>query len=245
MISAARTAIALLFAVTATPLGALIFFPWTWLVGNADALYGTAMWIARIGLRLAGVRVEVEGRERIDPAATYIFMCNHVSNLDPPILLVNLPRRSSVLVKKELFQVPILGRAMRLGDLVPVDRRNREAAVNSMRDAEAVMSRGLNMMVFPEGTRSRDGRLLPFKKGPFYLAIDSGVPVVPVTILGSETLMPKGGTLIRPGTVRLVFHNPLLPSLFSDKEGLIAATQREIASALPASLREADLHTAS
>jgi len=245
MISAARTVIALLFAVIATPVGASIFFPWTWLTGSADALYATAMWIARTGLRLAGVHMQVEGKEQIDPAATYIFMCNHVSNLDPPILLVNLPRRSSVLVKKELFQIPILGRAMRLGDLVPVDRRNREAAVNSMRDAEAVMGRGLNMMVFPEGTRSRDGRLLAFKKGPFYLAMDSGVPVVPVTILGSETLMPKGSILIYPGTVRLVFHKPLLPSQFSDKEELVAATQREIASALPPALREADLHTAS
>lgn len=245
MISAARTAIAMLFVGIATPVGALLFFPWTWLTGSANALYATAMWIARNGLRLAGVHVEIEGKEHIDPGATYIFMCNHVSNLDPPVLIVNLPRRSSVLVKKELFQVPILGQAMRLGDLVPVDRRNREAAVNSMREAEAVMAKGLNMMVFPEGTRSRDGRLLPFKKGPFYLAMDSGVPVVPVTILGSETLMPKGSSLIHPGRVRLVFHKPLLPSQFSDKEELIAATQREITSALAPALRKADLDTAS
>ena len=245
MIAAARTATALLFVIIATPLGALVFFPWTWMTGSADRLYATAMWIARNGLRLAGVHVQVEGEERIDPAATYIFMCNHVSNLDPPILLVNLPRRSSVLVKKELFQVPILGRAMRLGDLVAVDRRNRDAAVNSMRDAEAVMGRGLNMMVFPEGTRSHDGRLLPFKKGPFYLAMDSGVPVAPVTILGSEKLMPKGSALIHSGTVRLVFHKPLIPAQFNDKEDLIAATRREVASALAPALRETNLDPAS
>src|SRR5579859_5242619 len=232
MISATRTAIAMLFVGIATPFGALIFFPWTWLTGSADALYATAMWIARNGLRLAGVHVEIEGKDRIDPSATYIFMCNHVSNLDPPVLIVNLPRRSSVLVKKELFQVPILGRAMRLGDLVPVDRRNREAAVNSMREAEAVMAKGLNMMVFPEGTRSRDGRLLPFKKGPFYLAMDSGVPVVPVTILGSDALMEKGSPLIHSGTVRLVFHAPIEPEKFTDKEELIQAVRNEIASAL-------------
>src|SRR5256885_17148463 len=101
--------------------------------------------------------------ERINPSETYIFMCNHVSNLDPPILIPAIPRRTSVLVKKELFQVPILGRAMRMADLVAVDRRNREAAVNSMRAAEEVMARGLNMTGFSEGKRSRDRRLVPFQ----------------------------------------------------------------------------------
>src|SRR5437660_10218888 len=244
MIAAFRTALALLFVLISTTLGALVGFPWTWITGSADGLYAIAMWIARNGLRLAGVRIQVEGR-RINPAETYIFMCNHVSNLDPPILIPALPRRTSVLVKKELFQVPILGRAMRLGELVAVDRRNREAAVNSMRAAEEVMARGLNMTVCPEGTRSRDGLLLPFKKGPFYLATDSGIPVVPVTILGSDSLMPKGSTLIYPGMVRLVFHTPISPKRFTDNDELIAAVRREIASALPPSLREANLDSAS
>jgi len=240
MIAAIRTAMAFLFTAIFTPLGALIGFPATWITGSADLLYAIAMWIARVGLRLAGIHVEVEGEERIDPSATYIFMSNHVSNLDPPVLITRLPRRTSVLVKKELFQIPILGRAMLMGDLVPVDRSDREAAVNSMKDAEKVMSRGLNLTVFPEGTRSRDGRLLPFKKGPFYLAMDSGVPVVPVTILGSERLMTKGSAIIRGGTVRMLFHDPVFPANFGDKEQLIAAVRGEIASALPAALREAN-----
>src|SRR5436305_11636855 len=231
MISAFRTALALVFTILATILGALVAFPWTWISGSADVLYAIAMSIARTGLRIAGVRIQIEGMERINPSETYIFMCNHVSNLDPPILISKLPRRTSVLVKKELFQVPILGRAMLMGDLVPVDRRNREAAVNSMGAAEEVMAKGLNMTVFPEGTRSPDGRLLPFKKGPFYLAIDSEVPVVPVTILGSDALMPKGSPIIRFGTVRLVFHAPVCSKGFTDKEDLIAAVRREIASA--------------
>jgi 1-acyl-sn-glycerol-3-phosphate acyltransferase len=134
---------------------------------------------------------------------------------------------------------------MLMGDLVPVDRRDREAAVNSMKEAEKVMSRGLNLTVFPEGTRSRDGRLLPFKKGPFYLAMDSCVPVVPVTILGSERLMAKGSAIIRGGTVRLVFHDPVFPANFGDKEQLIAAVRGEIASALPAALRETNLDSTS
>jgi 1-acyl-sn-glycerol-3-phosphate acyltransferase len=241
MIPLIRTAAAVLFTCIFTFFGALIGFPATWLTGSADTLYAIAMWVARTGLSIAGVRIEVKGLEQIDRDATYIFMCNHVSNLDPPILIPKLPRRTSVLVKKELFQVPILGRAMLLGDLVPVDRRNREAAVNSMRDAEQVMARGLNMTIFPEGTRSPDGRLLPFKKGPFYLAMDSGVPIVPVTILGSELLMPKGSSTIHPGLVILKFHPPVSPSQFTEKEDLISAIRREIASSLPASLREADL----
>jgi len=244
MIAALRTALALLFVIISTTLGALVGFPWTWITGSADGLYAIAMWIARNGLRLAGVRIQVEGR-RINPAETYIFMCNHVSNLDPPILIPALPRRTSVLVKKELFQVPILGRAMRLGELVAVDRRNREAALNSMRQAEEAMGRGLNMTVFPEGTRSRDGHMLPFKKGPFYLAMDSGVPIVPVTILGSDSLMPKGSPLIHAGTVRLVFHEPISPKQFGDNDQLISAIRAAIASALPPALREADLDPAS
>lgn len=241
MIAFLRSATAFLFTAILMPLGAIVGFPATWITGSANLLYAIAMWITRLGLRLAGVCVSIEGGDRIDPAATYIFMCNHVSNLDPPILLTRLPRRTSVLVKKELFNVPVLGQAMRLGDLVSVDRSNREAAVDSMRQAEEVMNRGLNMTVFPEGTRSRDGRLLPFKKGPFYLAMDSKVPVVPITILGSETLMEKGSPLIHSGTVRLVFHAPIEPEKFTDKEELIQAVRSEIASALPAALREPNL----
>jgi 1-acyl-sn-glycerol-3-phosphate acyltransferase len=199
------------------------------------------MWITRTGLRLAGIQVQVEGKELLDPARTYIFMCNHVSNLDPPVLITRLPKRTSVLVKKELFQIPILGRAMHMGDLVSVDRSNRDAAVDSMRQATEVMNRGLNMTVFPEGTRSRDGRLLPFKKGPFYMAMDSGVPIVPVTVLGSAMLMQKGSPIIHAGTVRLIFHAPISPAQFSDKEDLIRVVRNSIASGLPPALREANL----
>lgn len=244
MIAAIRTVFAMLFVAIAMPLGAFFGFPWTLARGNANLLYAVAMWIARSALAVAGVRVALEGLERLDPAATYIFMSNHVSNLDPPALIPKLPRRTSVLVKKELFRVPILGRAMLMGDLVPVDRSNREAAVNSMRHAEEIMAKGFCLTVFPEGTRSRDGRLLPFKKGPFYIAMDSGIPVVPVTVLGSEKLMPKGSSVIRSGVVRVVFHGPLLPKHFAEKEELIAAVRREIASALPAGLGEADLNSA-
>src|SRR5215510_4631800 len=167
-----RTAIAMLFCIAAMPPAALIAFPWTFITRNADFLYKVGISITRFGVWLAGVRVEMRGFENVDPRRTYIFMCNHVSNLDPPALIPRIPGRTSVLVKKELFRIPILGPAMRLGSLVPVDRSNREAAIASVKAGIAVLKKGIHMTVFPEGTRSSDGKLLPFKKGPFYLATD-------------------------------------------------------------------------
>ena len=231
-----RTLLAILFLILYIPVAALIGFPWTLLSGNADLLYNISIWGARTAVRLAGILVEIEGREQLDPAKTYVFMANHVSNVDPPIIIPALPRRTSVLVKKELFRIPILGRAMRLGSLVPVDRSNREAAVASMHAAADVVRSGINMPIFPEGTRSYDGSLLPFKKGPFYLAMDSGAPIVPVTIQGTLKIMPKGSALIRQGKARLIFHTPIQTHQFGDRDQLMEAVRRQIASALPAEL---------
>lgn len=228
----------LLFLVVYLPAAALLGFPWTFLTRNVRFLWELGMLGARLTVALAGVRVAVVGRDRLDPHATYIFMCNHVSDLDPPIVVPALPRRTSVLVKKELFKVPILGRAMTMGSLVPVDRSNRDAAIASLRAAADVLRAGLNMTVFPEGTRSRDGRLLPFKKGPFYLALDSGVPIVPMTILGTFELMPKGQWYATPGKATVIFHEPIDPKGFRDKDELLAAVRSAIASALPAERRD-------
>jgi 1-acyl-sn-glycerol-3-phosphate acyltransferase len=192
-----------------------------------------AMWTARAAAWLAGARVETVGLDRLDLSRNYIFMANHVSNADPPLLVPALPRRTSVLVKKELFRVPLLGRAMRMARLVAIDRANKEAAIASVRRAGEVLHSGLDMTVFPEGTRSRDGRLLPFKKGPFYMAIETGVPIVPVTILGTLEILPKGRFTIRPGTATFVFHPAVEPTAFADRDALVAAVREQIASALP------------
>lgn len=234
-----RTLLMLAFWLLLLPFAALIGFPWTFLTGKVDVLYWLGTHIAFAGVRLAGVRVKVVGRERLDPAATYIFMSNHVSNLDPPILVPLIPRRTSVLVKKELFRVPILGRAMRLASLVPVDRSNREAAISSLRTAAEVLGKGIPMTIFVEGTRSLDGRLLPFKKGPFYLAMESGAPVVPVTLVGTHRILPKRRFGIRRGEATVVFHPPLDAKQFSDRDTLLAAVHDAIESALPAEYRSA------
>ncbi len=231
-----RTAITLVFIIVATPLAALVAFPWTFIAGNVDFLYWIALSIVRVALRIAGVRVKIIGRERLDPKQCYLFMSNHVSNLDPPILVPNLPGRTTVLVKKELFKVPVLGRAMRMASLVPVDRSNREAALASLKLAAEVLRReNIHMAIYPEGTRSPDGRLLPFKKGPFYLALETGFPIVPVTIFGTREMMPKGRLRIMPGTATLVFHEPVAPADVPDREQLMEVVAEKIASALPVS----------
>jgi 1-acyl-sn-glycerol-3-phosphate acyltransferase len=233
-----RTLLMLAFWLLLVPFAALVGFPWTFLTGKVDVLYWLGTRIAFAGVRVAGIKVKVVGLDRLDPGATYIFMSNHVSNLDPPILVPLIPHRTSVLVKKELFRVPILGRAMRLASLVPVDRSNRDAAIASLRAAAEVLARGIPMTIFVEGTRSFDGRLLPFKKGPFYLATESGVPVVPVTLVGTHQILPKRRFSIRKGEATVVFHSPLNPKQFSDRDVLLAAVRDAIESALPAQYLE-------
>ena len=233
-----RTLLMLAFWLLLVPFAALVGFPWTFLTGKVDVLYWLGTRIAFAGVRVAGVKINVMGLERLDSGATYIFMSNHVSNLDPPILVPLIPHRTSVLVKKELFRVPILGRAMRLASLVPVDRGNREAAIASLRAAADVLARGIPMTIFVEGTRSFDGRLLPFKKGPFYLAMESGVPVVPVTLVGTRRILPKRSFSIRKGEATVVFHPPLDPRQFSDRDALLSAVHDSIESALSAEDRQ-------
>src|ERR1700723_1730761 len=198
----------LVFWAAALPLAALLGIPWTYLTKDITFLYRTCMSAMWTGVRIAGVKVRTRGLEKIDPARAYIFMSNHISNLDPPITLPLIPRRSSVMVKKELFKMPILGEIMSLGSLVPVDRGNRDAGISAVREASRVLKSGISMMVYLEGGRSSDGRLLPFKKGPFYLAQECQVAIVPMTIAGTERAMPKGRFSIRPDLVTVTFHDP-------------------------------------
>jgi 1-acyl-sn-glycerol-3-phosphate acyltransferase len=227
-----RTIAMLTFWGLAAPVAALIGFPWTFISGDISLLYSMFMWGAWNGVRLTGVSVETVGLDQLDAAGAYIFMSNHVSNLDPPILIPLIPRRTSVMVKKELFSYPILGKAMRMGSLVPVDRGNRDAGIEAVKAAKKVVGQGLNMTIYVEGKRSFDGKLLPFKKGPFYLAMECGVPVVPVTIAGTHYAMPKKRFAIRPGTVKVIFHEPIEPKDFGSRECLMEKVRAAIDSGL-------------
>ncbi len=192
------------------------------------------MVVVRTGLGAAGIRVHCEQQAPLDPAQHYIFLSNHVSNLDPPILFPLLPGRVSVFLKRSLMRIPILGYGMKLASFIPVDRDgSTESAVGSMHTATSVLRSGVHILSFVEGTRSRDGRLQLFKKGPFYLAMHAGAPVVPVSISGTEAMMRKGSLRIFPGTARVVLHAPLKPHDYPTREALMDAVRASIASGLP------------
>jgi 1-acyl-sn-glycerol-3-phosphate acyltransferase len=233
-----RTLVMLGFWAALLPFAALIGFPWTLVTGDVSFLYRMTMWGAWTGVKLAGIQVKTVGLDKLDPSRTYIFMSNHVSNVDPPILMPLIPRRMSIMVKKELFRVPVLARLMRFGSLVPVDRGNRESGIAAVRAAAEVIRQGINMAIYVEGHRSFDGKLLAFKKGPFYLAEGCGVPIVPVTIVGSHYVMPKRRFAIKPGTVTVIFHTPIEPKDFGSRDCLMAKVRKAIDSGLPAELQD-------
>jgi 1-acyl-sn-glycerol-3-phosphate acyltransferase len=161
-------------------------------------------------------------------------MANHSSNLDPPALIPLLPGRVVIYLKASLMRIPVLGYAMRLAGFIPVVRGgSAEAAKATSAAAQRELDQGSCLVLFPEGTRSQSGSLLPFKRGPFFLAMESGAPVVPVTIAGATRMLPKGSTSLRSGTVTVTFHPPLHPADYSEKEELMAAVRSAIESGLP------------
>ncbi len=217
---------------------ALIFIPWALITGNATPLYNATQVIVRIGFRLAGIRVETSGLENVPAHTACIFMANHVSNLDPPALIPRIPGRTSAFVKRSIMNIPVLGYAMTLGDFIPVERDGRaDSAIESIRVARRVLQKGLHITTFVEGTRSSDGRLLPFKQGPFYLAMETAAPCIPVSIYGTERMMAKGSLRIKPSTSHIVFHPPLDPHSFASRKELMSAVRAAIASGLPEWMR--------
>jgi 1-acyl-sn-glycerol-3-phosphate acyltransferase len=238
-----RTIIMLTFWGLCMPPAALVSFIWLFLTRDISLLYNSFTWGAYAGVWLTGVRVETEGLDGLDPKRAYIFMSNHASNLDPPIQIPLIPCRTSVMVKKELFKTPILGPAMRIASLVPVDRGNRDAGIEAVRAAKAVVEKGIHMFIYIEGKRSFDGKLLPFKKGPFYLAMECGVPVVPVTIAGTHCAMPKKRFAIKPGQVKVIFHEPIEPKDFGSREELMEKVRSTIEGGLPEEYRGASTAT--
>ena len=183
--------------------------PYTLVTGNARLLY----WLSRLGVRLgfalARIRIVLHGRENLPAEPHFIYMMNHNSNLDVPAVFLHLPGEVRVLGKKEVFKLPVLATAMRLGGFVPVDRSNRDSAIASIRNAARLAAEGASFLIAPEGTRSRDGKLLRFKKGGFYMAVESEVPVLPITVVGAYELMPPGSFAIRSGTIDIYFHEPI------------------------------------
>jgi 1-acyl-sn-glycerol-3-phosphate acyltransferase len=217
---------------------AVIFIPLAALTGNVGPLYAVACFIVRTGFAVAGIRVLVEGRELVPAGKACIFMANHVSNLDPPGLIPRIPGRTAAFTKRSVYNLPIFGRCLKLAEYIPVDRTgNAASAKESVTAAGRVLEKGVHITTFVEGTRSRDGRMLPFKKGPFYLAKETGAPCIPVSIYGTEALMAKGSFGIRPGTAHIVFHAPIHPGDYETRDELMLAVRAAIASGLPEWMR--------
>lgn len=161
-------------------------------------------------LQLGPVAWTVEGRERIDTTRQYVFVANHLSNFDIPLLLRAIPVPIRFLAKKELFRIPIFGPAMRSAGIVEIDRQGARTAHDAINRAVAeVERRGYSLIIFPEGTRSRTGELQRFKKGAFRMAVDAGLPVVPVVIRGTREVMPPGSKIIHPGRATVTILDPI------------------------------------
>lgn len=164
---------------------------------------------ARLGLALSGVTVTISGTEHL-PEGPVIFMSNHQSNYDIFSLLAAMPRQIHWIAKKQLFDIPVFGPSMRRGGYIPLDRGDGRKALQSMDEAAATIRLGKSVMLFPEGTRTPDGNLLPFKRGGFILARKADVPVVPVTINGSGRINPAGQIKLVSGNIHITLHPPVV-----------------------------------
>lgn len=209
-----------------------------WISGTADLLYPVVVIGLRLAFALAGVHVRTEGEEHI-PGGACLFLSNHTSALDPLAVFISVPRRIAFMAKQELFRIPLLGLAMRRARFIPVNRSNHETAVASANQAVDRLRQGVSLVIYPEGTRSPDGRLLPFKRGAFLIAIRAGRPLVPITITGAERALPKGELRIRPSEIIIRFHPAIDVSGYgeADRELLLESVRAVIAGGLPAALR--------
>jgi len=174
-----------------------------------NLLYVLGHWGVSLGTSLAGIRTRVSGGEHLQPGQAVVFCSNHQSNIDPPILFQALHPRLHILFKRELTKLPLLGRAFQIGGFVPIDRSSREHSMAAIEQAAASLRSGNSFLTFPEGTRSRTGSLLPFKRGPFLMALKAQVPVVPVAIQGGTASMKKGSPIVRPTTVSVRIGAPV------------------------------------
>ncbi len=216
--------------------GSTLVFAWP-VMAVAPFSPETAFSIARTWsrgiLRSGNVKVYADGLDKL-PAGPVVVMSNHQSLLDVPVLFDILPYDIHFVAKKELRYVPVFGWGVKSMGHIFVDRGNHAAAVASLDEAATEIREGKSIAVFPEGTRSKDGSLLPFKKGGFVLAIKAGVPILPVTIAGSHDVLPVGANRIVPGAVQVHIHDPIETTGLSldDKDRLIEETRAAIAAGL-------------
>ena len=222
-----------------------LLFAWSWFVAGAlllfftppalifgilfkrqDWIYWWANWGARSWLRLSGVKVNVTGREHLDPNQTYVFVANHQSYLDAAPLFAFTGRRMGMVAKKELLDAPMLGFGMGYVNVIAIDRSNRERAVETLKIVNERLRAGISFGVCPEGTRANPGEMLPFKKGAFHLAVQTGVPIVPIALKNADELMGRGLAEAWPGTIDMVMMPPVETSWVKDDRDLDALVEQ-------------------
>jgi 1-acyl-sn-glycerol-3-phosphate acyltransferase len=200
------------------PLYALLAGPpllvYTLVSRNPDPLYWAGVRGVVALVRAVGVRVHIEGRQRV-PGGACLFAANHTSSADAPAVVGAIPRRVAILLKESLFKWPIAGQAFALAGFIPVNRGDRDSAIASVEKATESLRRGQSFLIYPEGTRSPDGRLQTFKKGAVVMAIKAGVPIVPVVCSGAHRVMRKRSLRIYPGEIVVKFLDPIDSSKYS------------------------------
>ncbi len=229
-----RTLYIIIWVVFVTLVMGTLIIVLSFFVRSGNPLHKIARFWGRSILVASRIKVSVKGLSNIDLAGSYIYMSNHQSNFDIPVLLGHLTVQFRWLAKMELFKIPIFGRAMRKAGYISIDRYDRESAFKSLDVAANKIKNGVSVLIFPEGTRSRDGKIGPFKKGGFVLAIDSGVPIVPIVIKGTYAIMTKGKFRVNPGHVSMVIHKPIDTSAYTreTKEALMESVRRVICDGL-------------
>lgn len=218
---------------------------YTLLTRHVDALYWAGVKGVMFFVRAVGVRVRITGTHRI-PAGTCLFAANHTSSADAPAVVGAITRRIAVLLKESLFRWPIVGQAFTLAHFVPVNRSQRDSAIASVERATQAMREGQSFLIYPEGTRSPDGRLQQFKKGAVVMAINAGIPIVPVVCSGAHRIMEKRSLVIHPGEILVEFLEPIDASeyTFERRDELNDRVRAAMAAALPPDQRPLTLEPA-
>ncbi len=210
---------------------ALLFL---WIIRRRLWLYPLALWGAKTWLKTCGAKVEVHGLEHLQASEQYVFISNHRSYLDTAALFRYAGRRIGLVGKKELLRVPVLGQGMHFVNIIAIDRSNPERALQSMEKARQVMENGYSFGVFAEGTRAMPGEMLPFKKGAFHLALQTGRPIVPVAIRNTDWMMGKRTGVAYPGTIQVYVLDPISTEGKNDTDipHLLQTTRTAIATVL-------------
>ncbi len=193
----------------------------------------------RLGQKILGVKLDIRGVEKIDKDSAYIFMANHTSFIDGPLLFMLIPQPIRVLLKKEAFRIPVIGLSMKHVGFVPVDRKGLKGGKQSIEKASWLMKeKRYSFLIFPEGTRSRDGELQPFKRGGFFLAVNTQAPILPITIGGTFELMPRGSFFVKRGKIRVIFHEPV--EIAGHDRNSIQEISRQVRSVIQSGLRNGE-----